>query len=300
MPNAEETKIVQQEYKWFYPIFLGLTLIVSGIVIGGYLFGSSNPILEGNMLSYITNLWTEAVSIGITVVVLDRIYSYRNTKTQRELLLKQLIREMGSYDNGTAIRAIEAIKDEGWLTNGTLSGLRWKFPNLEGTNLQRANFKSSQLLGANLQYVSAYHVNFENARLDSSDLKYGKFNVANCKNASFPYVDMRYADFRYVNFENAYLPEADLENANLTNVNFKGANLFEANLQGADVKQAIFDETTTLPSGRYWSKDTDLSRFTDLHHSDFWRPDDMSWLDYDDDTPAPWWLRDQERLSTDY
>jgi hypothetical protein len=46
-----------------------------------------------------------------------------------------------------------------------------------------------------------------------------------------------------------------------------------ANLQGADLTGAKFDENTTLPDGTKWTPDTDMTRFTDPEHPEFWRSD---------------------------
>jgi hypothetical protein len=61
--------------------------------------------------------------------------------------------------------------------------------------------------------------------------------------------------------------------------------LLEANLLNANLTDAKFDETTVLPDAvweyvtqtdinitGYWTPDTDMSRFTDPEHPDFWDP----------------------------
>jgi uncharacterized protein YjbI with pentapeptide repeats len=59
--------------------------------------------------------------------------------------------------------------------------------------------------------------------------------------------------------------------ANLGEVNLGGANL-----QGAILKRANLDEFTILPDGTKWTPDTDMARFTDPDHPDFWRPEEPS------------------------
>jgi len=41
---------------------------------------------------------------------------------------------------------------------------------------------------------------------------------------------------------------------------------------GAHLERAKLAEHTTLPDGTRWKPDTDLARFTDPDHPDFWRP----------------------------
>jgi len=47
--------------------------------------------------------------------------------------------------------------------------------------------------------------------------------------------------------------------------------LYVSNLQGATLDGATFDQTTTLPDKTLWTPDTDMTRFTDPDHPQFWR-----------------------------
>ncbi|MEL7433487.1 MAG: pentapeptide repeat-containing protein, partial [Chloroflexota bacterium] len=64
-----------------------------------------------------------------------------------------------------------------------------------------------------------------------------------------------------------------LENANLSNTLLWNVNLSNANLKNADLTDAIFDETI-LPDKTVWTPDTDMTRFTNPEHPDFWSPED--------------------------
>jgi hypothetical protein len=77
------------------------------------------------------------------------------------------------------------------------------------------------------------------------------------------------AYLRGASFENATLTGADLTGANLLGTIFTGADLSHAQLAGA-----FYDEKTVLPDGTFWTPDTDLARFTDPAHPDFWRSND--------------------------
>jgi hypothetical protein len=69
--------------------------------------------------------------------------------------------------------------------------------------------------------------------------------------------------------------------------NLQGANLSYANLQGAVLEDAELNETTILPDGTQWTPDTDLKRFTDPKHPNFWRSDEPDSPAYRGDAPAP-------------
>ncbi len=79
------------------------------------------------------------------------------------------------------------------------------------------------------------------------------------------------------NLQDANLGGANLQEAVLNDINLQGAWLHYTNLRGADLRganlsDAQFNEESILPDGEYWTPDTDLSRFTNPEHPDFWNP----------------------------
>ena len=50
----------------------------------------------------------------------------------------------------------------------------------------------------------------------------------------------------------------------------RGADLQGAILHGANFYATIFDDTTVLPDGQYWSVTLDLAHYTDPAHPEFW------------------------------
>lgn len=76
-----------------------------------------------------------------------------------------------------------------------------------------------------------------------------------------------------VTLEGVFMKFSNLRNATLVEVNLRGANLREADLEGADLDNTEFDEYTVLPDGTNWGSNTDMTRFTDRNHPDFWRSD---------------------------
>jgi hypothetical protein len=91
------------------------------------------------------------------------------------------------------------------------------------------------------------------------------------------------ANLSKANLQGANLEEAELKEANLFLANLQGAflgvadlqaaNLSGANLQGASLDWTQFSENTTLPNGKKWRPETDMRRFTDPEHPQFWRSD---------------------------
>jgi uncharacterized protein YjbI with pentapeptide repeats len=126
-----------------------------------------------------------------------------------------------------------------------------------------------------LQGVSLANANLQEAVLQRANLKGTHLSCANLKGAR--------------------LLGADLQEAVLLGANFEGANLEDANLQEAFLKDslglvrgAIFSEETIMPDGYRWTPDTNLSRFIDPNHPDFWRSDE-EW------SPAFWDKEDDDK-----
>ncbi|MBZ0288623.1 MAG: pentapeptide repeat-containing protein [Anaerolineae bacterium] len=102
-------------------------------------------------------------------------------------------------------------------------------------------------------------------------------------------INLEATDLREVNLWSANIQEANLKFANLTKqhlefANLQGTNLAMAFLHGAFLNEAnlqdvyfagdnTFDENTYLPDYSLWTPDTDMRRFTDPTHPNFWRSD---------------------------
>jgi hypothetical protein len=106
------------------------------------------------------------------------------------------------------------------------------------------------------------------------------------------------ADLTDANLGNANLTDAILVSANLTDATLVGTDLTDAILWGANLtdailKDVIFGEKTVLPDAvelrsesgdyiydeaghllftSYWTPETDMSRYTDPNHPDYWNP----------------------------
>ena len=118
------------------------------------------------------------------------------------------------------------------------------------------------------------------------------------------------------NLKHANLSHANLEQADLVTAHLQQSNLWFANLRGVKhIETAYFDEGTILPDGEvakdengnylkdesgnpiytinsYWTPETDMTRYTNPEHPEFWKPDY-----FEPNCPEsykPLWLRKQE------
>jgi uncharacterized protein YjbI with pentapeptide repeats len=96
--------------------------------------------------------------------------------------------------------------------------------------------------------------------------------------------DLSGRDFAHANLRGAYIVNANLMGANFQDANLFGAdlkycklqkaNLQKANLQNVrNIESARFSPETILPDGLLWTPDTDMTRYTDPNHPDFWQPE---------------------------
>lgn len=265
MTREQEIQQIHHRYADFYRIGGGLMLVLLGVWIGSILFRDG----------YATNLYTEALSVVVTILVLDQINQWRETQRTKS----RLVREAGSRSNEVAIAAVEWLRAEHWLSGktGLLKNAHLWSANLANSNLQEANLENAYMREANLENATAQSANFKGANLRRANLKNVQFGDAQLQHA-----DMRNSDLGY-----AVFLRANLMNAKIEHSNFSGTNLRLANLKGADLPQASFDEQTVLPDAdptgrdkdgnliftKHWTTETDMTRYTDPNHPEFWQPD---------------------------
>ena len=260
-------------YADFYRIGIGLVLVLIGVWIGAMLFSDG----------YFSNLYTETLSVVVTVLVLDRLNERRMRQQTTEELKKRLVREVGSQSNEIAKAAVEYLRAEGWLTIrdniALLKNAHLHNAKLQGSDLYEANLQDANLRYANLQDANLRHVNLQGTNLGRSNLQQAYFESAN----------LQYAILRFAN-----LQHATLWNSSLCHIE--------------QIDTAIFDEKTVLPDAqpmvnesgnwrkddngnyvydKYWTPQTDMRRYTDPQHPDFWEPDYLK-PDYEGD--KPWWV----------
>ena len=305
--------------------WVGFVLI--GLTLGFVLFSGDG---------FVTNAYTEGISIIITVVIVNRLAIQRETNEAR----KRLPRQVGSASHAIAIAAVDELRDREWLVGdqGLLQSRDLRVANLERADLRRANLKGADLRWANLQQATFKNatlsganlseanlnggymwftdfrmsvmekIDLSNAYMYEADLGWSKLHEANLSGAKLVKANFIAAEMSDINLQGASLLDAflggvTLSHANISNANLRKASLIyaymkNANLSGADLRVTDlteadltgvnlygcnFNENTILPDGNLWTPDTDMTRFTDPEHPDFWRSDDRRSLAYRND-----------------
>ncbi len=187
---------------------------------------------------------------------------------------KRLIIQMRSKDNATALQAVEELREmSDWLQDDSLQGAYLGRANLANASLGRANLQGADLRNANLAGAYLRHASLAGANLERANLKGARLRAAKLDSGYLWAANLANASLGRANLKGANLEFANLAGANLEHATLKGASLEFANLKGANLVHTKFDETTTLPDKTNWTPDTDMTRFTDPNHPDFWRSD---------------------------
>ena len=219
------------------------------------------------------NFGTEMIGAAITFVLLEVMLDKRREREAEDREKERLVLQMGSPDNGFSVEAARQLRSYGWLYDGTLRDAIFHHANLAGADLRRAN-----LVGANMR---------------KSNLRGAKLWDSKLSDTIMLHADLSRADLQEADLSRAALGMTNLRAGSLIETNLAGADLRDANLANAilgdDHMPTIFDTLTILPDSSAWSNDTDMARFTDPDHLDFWRsdnPDSPAYHGKDDDKKA--------------
>lgn len=229
---------------WLAIAVLGYLVVISGLIKAADHGRETHWLFS--LIGELNSEFTGALVTGILFLVVLAIPSER--QAERELQ-ERLIREMGSQNNGIALQAVGELKAQDWLFDGTL----------RNQYFVGANLTAADLWFADVQAAILWDANFSSAELVKANLSYTDLSNANLQGA-----DLSDANFSYANLWRANLQESTL----------KFTNFDQADLAEADFSEAAFEEDTILPDGSNWSPDTDMARFTDPDHPNFWRSSD--------------------------
>lgn len=273
-------RFVNQRRKrfWWTIRFALVALIASAIFMLGWKGGAD----------YVTNIYTEligvVISIGFTVVFVDRYYANRKESRQSAVLKRRLVREAGSRSNDIAIAAIDELQDKGWLQDddsllkeaelykAALQKANLSYCNLVRTVFYMAILQDANLAGSNLYEASFNDANLRRAQLLGADLRKARLSQAALHDAELYQTDLTGAVMIGALFQRAFLDSTNLKGSNLHHDDFTDANLSNADLRGAKVFDADFTNANLmgarLPDGSFGTT-SKMERFTNRYHPKF-------------------------------
>ena len=200
------------------------------------------------------------VFLGVMLLVAQQYQFIRNHKLE-------LILQMGSPDNATAIEATRQLHSYGWLRDGTLFN----------RSFHAANLQSANLFGVDLTYSYLEDINLSGADLRYAILSHSTMWDANLADADLSNANLKDADLSRADLANAIVRYADLTNVNLTGANLTNAILGETHFnEGVLLPDAklLRDENGNffhLPES-FWTPETNMRRYTDSEYSNYWNP----------------------------
>lgn len=272
-----DIRFIHREYTSFYQIGGWVIIFLAGLGFGFVLFGGDNPLIatSGNTLNYLTNAFTEIVAVVAIILTLNHLNQQRAAKalTLQDILVAQA----GSKTRAVAADAIHELSKRSGLYRDALVEADLKDVDLSGVHLDSANLQDANLMSANLKGAWLRVANLERAELSYTD----------CQKADLRSVILKEAGMWNTFLQGANLSGANLHRAEVGHIFCEGANLMNAWLRNVeDIELAHFDETTILPDAqiigkdehrnpiydKFWTPDTDMLRYIDPEHPDFWEP----------------------------
>lgn len=166
-----------------------LLFIISVIAIGSALAGAW---LAQAWDMLLLNLGVEFGGAAITYLLLERILT-RNE--DRKLLSCRLAPRIRSRVNSVALEAIDELRREGWLFDGSLRGAYLSGANLAGANLQDADLQNVLLIAATLDGARLHGASLRGSHLWRAKLRGAEFLGANLLDANLEEADLSGAVF---------------------------------------------------------------------------------------------------------
>ena len=259
-----------------YPALYAVPGLVTGLAIG-FLIGATMNFGSG-ITQFVDGIWPEVIGITFTAFVIDQINRWQEKQRSIRERNERLIRQIGSTVNDVAKDAAHQAQK--------LRLLKGENGLLKGADLLEANLRDAHLRGANLTNTDLLHTDLTIAHLEFAILTGANLNHANLTDANLNHADLTGADLLEANLEGAKLggakligatlEGADLKSALMIGVDLCGANLKGANLAGTRLEGIFnykFNKQTILPDGSSWAPGTDMTRYTNPNHPDFWQPE---------------------------
>ena len=236
------------------PRMAAFGLLVAGIAILILGYRYQHP--EGLSWSALTadlyaNVGIDFVSIAITVLGIDALNQRREARLEK----RRLIREMGSRDNGIALRAVQELRGQGYLSDGSLHSVWLMSADLERADLYSADIRGAALHSANLQRAELFGANLSRASLWRTNLAGANLIDTDLSDANFEYANLAGARVTRNQLEKAYsLRGTVLPNGKIYDGNFRlKGDIGEAQKDGIDTSDPVaLAQWYAVPWDEFW------------------------------------------------
>jgi uncharacterized protein YjbI with pentapeptide repeats len=226
-----------------WPSIAATTLLVLALIVGvlGQVVHERGQLsFTSSVDAFYANLATELVGLAISVLIFDRLADRRLRLQQRGRATRQL----RSTDPRFAADALEELRVEGWLFDGSLNAAQLQRSQLYDADMKRARLTRADFSGASLGRSSFRECLARGAIFQSAELNGADFADADVEGADFCAAALAGASFRGANTR-----RVKLERANLERSDWRGAHLLEIVAPGttwecADLSNALVVRAT--------------------------------------------------------
>jgi hypothetical protein len=153
---------------------------------------------------------------------------------------------MRSTDNGIALRAVNELRANKWLTDTSLHLADLNSANLQNANLRYAKLRGVYLWWSNMNSARLYRADLDGADIHSADLTSSDLRESSLKGSKLTGVNMQRAQMHGANLQDSYLRYSKLQNAILTNTNLQGVR----GLEDAQLVVVSSLRGVTMPDGK--------------------------------------------------
>jgi uncharacterized protein YjbI with pentapeptide repeats len=105
--------------------------------------------------------------------------------------LEEILNRFHTTSKRAALEALEILREQGWLTDGSLQGVAMCRAVLHGANLENANLCCGGLHQADLQWANLSGANFRGAKLSLCNLSGSNMKGTKIENADFYKANLR-------------------------------------------------------------------------------------------------------------
>jgi hypothetical protein len=161
----DEIQAIHHQYALFYRILGSSVLVLMGILIGSWLFALDGPLYSED--GYRTNLYTEFIGMGITVLIID----FLNNRREREHEKRMLIAQLGSLSNEASQDAARILWTRRWLTDGSMRGAKLTLADLTYADMGASDLRDVTFVGASLMRARLWASKLQGANFEGADLE---------------------------------------------------------------------------------------------------------------------------------
>lgn len=193
-------------------LVLGLALLIAAAP-----WSAGNAWQSDVMLGFSGNLITGA----ITAFVVDVIAQRRSTLEQFHALLV----DIRSGDKGIVNRGFAALREAGWLLDGTLENVDFSYIKLQGVDLAGARLNGAILTGATLEGCSLRNSQLRKVVLDAATIRNCDFSEADLSGARGLLSDWAKSDLHAAKLNGAKFGDAHFEDMDFRKCVSEGAQM---------------------------------------------------------------------------